>query len=286
MEDLIEKKLIKFILNTNKDKSSHWKKYLNERSDYQNKFSHLGFGSYTLKSYKDVFHYILQKLVFGSEIFRSDIFQKYKTIFDKNKRLIDTDTIRHIFTFEKLKKITNPKKICIIGDGKINGILGAHLTFPDAKIFSVNLSETLINDYKILNELDIALKNSIELVEDLEFKTSNKILHLIPSHLKNYLMDKDIDLFINIASFQEMNMNEISQYFQIIKNNKSKLYCCNREYKKLIGSEELYFKNYPWENPRKIFWEDCPWHQKFYALRPPFVRKYNGNTIHCLVEYL
>ena len=41
-----------------------------------------------------------------------------------------------------------------------------------------------------------------------------------------------------------MNMNEINQYFKIIKNNKSKLYCCNREYKKLNGGEEVFFDKY------------------------------------------
>ena len=285
MANIIEKKLISYIDSTDKNKSSHWKKYLDKNSSFRDKASNLGFGTYTSKSYKDIFHKFLQKLIFGNKVFKSEIFQKYKKIFDLQNRLIDTDTIRHILTFEKLKNKVNPKKICIIGDGKINGILGAHLTFPDAKIFSVNLSETLINDYVILRDLDIKLAESIELVDKIEFKISNKILHLIPSHLKNFLLDRNIDLFINIASFQEMNVNEINKYFFIIKNNKSKIYCCNREYKKLFGNEEIYFNKYPWGNPKKLFWEDCPWHKKFYSLKPPFIRNYNGNCIHCLVDY-
>ena len=56
-----------------------------------------------------------------------------------------------------------------------------------------------------------------------------------------------------------MNIDEISQYFkEVIKNNKSILYCCNREYKKLVGGEELHFDKYPWDNTKKLFWEDCP----------------------------
>ena len=82
-----------------------------------------------------------------------------------------------------------------------------------------------------------------------------------------------------------MTINEISNYFEIIKNNKSKLYCCNREYKKLYGGEELYFDKYPFANSKKIFWEDCPWHQKHYSLRPPFIHKYHGNIKHCLVDF-
>lgn len=285
MEDLIIKKLINYIDQTNQDKSIHWKKYLDKNSSYRDKTSHLGFGSYTSKSYKDILHKFLQKLIFKEKIFKTKTYLKYKKIFDQNNRLIDVDSIRHIFTFEKLENLVNPKKICIIGDGKINGVLGAHLTFPNSKIFSVNLSETLINDYIILKDLDIELRNSIELVDSLEFNISNKILHLVPSHLKNFLLNKDIDLFINIASFQEMNMDEIEKYFSIVKNNKSKIYCCNREYKKLLGNEELYFNKYPWGDTKKLFWESCPWHKKFYSFRPPFIRKYNGNSIHCLVDY-
>ena len=82
-----------------------------------------------------------------------------------------------------------------------------------------------------------------------------------------------------------MNMDEINEYFKIIKNNKSKLYCCNREYKKLIGGEELFFDKYPWGKHKKIFWEDCPWHQKFYSFRPPFIQQYDGNIKHCYVDF-
>ncbi len=98
-------------------------------------------------------------------------------------------------------------------------------------------------------------------------------------------MNKKIELFINIASFQEMTTNEINEYFQIIKNNKSKLYCCNREYKKLPDGEEIYFEKYPFSNSKKIFWENCSWHQKLYSLKPPFIHKYDGNVKHCLVDF-
>ena len=225
-------------------------------------------------------------MVFGKNVLKTKTYFAYKSVFDKINRFIDADTIRHIFTFEKLKEHVNPKSICIIGDGKINGVLGAHLTFPNAKIYSVNLSETLINDNMILEKIDIDLKKSITLITDLNFPVKDKMLTLIPSNLKKILLNKNIDLFINIASFQEMVPDEVNEYFEIIKDNKSKLYCCNRQYKKLPGGEELYFEKYPFSNSKKIFWEDCPWHQKFYSLRPPFIKNYDGNTKHCLVDFL
>ena len=285
MSDLIIKKLVDNIKETNLDKSSHWQKYLGENSNYLNEFKQFGFGSYTKKSPKNLVQNLLGKIIFGNKVFKTDTFKKYKLIFDKINRFIDVDTIRHIFTFEKIKKICNPKSICIIGDGKINGVLGAHLTYPYSKIYSVNLSETLINDYLIIKKINTVLKDTVELVDDINFKNTDKILCLVPSNFKRFLLNKNIDLFISMASFQEMTTNEVSNYFEIIKNNNSKLYSCNREYKKLPGEEELYFDRYPWENSKKIFWEDCPWHQKFYSLRPPFIRKYDGNVKHCLVDF-
>ena len=118
-----------------------------------------------------------------------------------------------------MKEYVNPKSICVIGDGKINGILGAHLTFPKAKIFSVNLAEVLINDNLILEKTNIDLKKSVTLVDDLNIYSQKNMLFLIPSNNKKFLMNKKIELFINIAAFQEMTTDEISEYFEIIKNN-------------------------------------------------------------------
>ena len=46
-------------------------------------------------------------------------------------------------------------------------------------------------------------------------------------------MKNKIDLFINIASFQEMEPDILSNYFEIISSNKSILYHCNRHAKTL-----------------------------------------------------
>lgn len=282
--DLIIKKLINNISKTNQNKSSHWKKYLTDNDNFLSEYEHLGFGSFTKKSYKNYIQNILGKIIFGKNIYNSEIYKKYKILYDPINRYIDIDTIRHIFTFEKIKKIIDPKKICIIGDGKLNGVLGANITFPNAKIFSVNLSEVIINDYLILKKLKIDLSKSFEVVEE-NFDENNKKLYFIPSNLKKYLFNRNIDLFINIASFQEMDQTEINSYFDIIKNNKSYLYCCNREYKKLPGGEEIIFDKYPWNNSKIIFKDDCPWHQKFYTAKFPFIKSYDGNVKHCLANF-
>lgn len=285
MNKSIIKKLINNIKKSDFNKSSYWQKHLSDNSNFFNEFEHLNFGAYQEKKISNILEDILIRIIFTPKIFKTQTYKRYKSIFDSTNRYINSDTIRHIFTFEKLNYYLKPKTICIIGDGKLNAVLGAHLTYPLAKIYSVNLSETLINDYVILNKTNIDLKKSVEVVDDINFISNNEMLTLVPSNFKEFLLNKNIELFINISSFQEMSTSEINNYFEIIKNNKSKLYCCNREYKKLYEEEELYFEKYPFANSKIIFWEDCPWLRKYYSLRFPFIHNYDGNHKHCLVDF-
>jgi hypothetical protein len=287
MNQSILDKLEKFIEFDNKTKSSHWNKYLNSNANYKNPFESLGFGGYSNKTFfKSFLHYVFSSLIFGNNFFKSETYKNYKIVFDKSKRQINVDTIRHILTFDLLNKINPPSNVCVIGDGKCNFVIGNLITFPNSRIFSINLSETLINDYLILIKMKILDDTEIQVIEnEHDSILENKKLILIPSHIKEFLLNKRIDLFVNIASFQEMTIDEIENYFRIIKSNNSLFYCCNREYKKLVGGEKLYFDNYPWGNITKKFNEDCPWHQKFYQFNYPFIRKYDGNVKHCLIDY-
>ena len=282
----IKDTLKKFIKDTQNNKSSHWRHHLHDQN-FEDIYHGMGFGSFAKKTFlKSIAHKILSIATFGLNIFRSNEYNIYKKAFDKIGRQIDTDALRHIFTFRLLKKYCYPKNICIIGDGKSNFVLGSLKLFPNSKVFSVNLSETLINDYLILKKYNLIRDEDIQVINSINEKIDKKKkLFLIPASLKNFLLNIKIDLFVNIASFQEMNFQEIKSYMEIIKKNKSLFYCCNREYKKLYGGEELYFDNYPWGDGLKIFEEDCPWHQKFYSFRPNFIHKYDGNIKHCLIDY-
>ena len=287
-EDIISK-LKKNIKLSNDNKSSYWRKHLDIKDDayldYLNENKVIA-GDFIKKNFlKNFLHFFFQIIIFKHKFYFNDTYKKYKRVFDTMNRQITSDTIRHIFTYELIKNYINPKKICIIGDGKINGLIGAHLTFPNAKIFSCNLSEILINENLIINKTSIELKNSMKLVETEGEDEENFKLVLVPSNLKKFLYDKNIDLFINLASFQEMTNKEVNNYFYLIKSNKSYLYCCNREYKKLYDDEELIFDKYPWNNCKKIIFEDCPWAQKYYSFRYPFIKKYHGNFKHAFVKF-
>jgi len=158
------------------------------------------------------------------------------------------------------------------------------------KVISVNLVEVLLNDLFLLekegslkeHEVGIAITNEelLRLLADSEIH-----LILVPAFKAPMLSNQGIELFVNIASFQEMTNENIANYFQIIKSNNSYFYCCNRKYKKLYGGEVLEFMQYPWGNPRMIIDERCPWHQTYYDKKFPFFFQYDGAIMHRLVKY-
>ena len=117
---------------------------------------------------------------------------------------------------------------------------------------------------------------SISLIENLN-EINFKKINLIPAENKKVLLNNNIDLFINIASFQEMTKDQIKNYFDIISSNKAMLYCCNREYKKLPNGDEIYFKDYPFQNSKTIFFDDCKWYKYYYSLRFPFIHTYKDH---------
>jgi hypothetical protein len=282
-------KLKLLIKENNKYKSSHWNTHL-KNIDLNNVFKNNHYGSFEINNlYKNIFNKIFTFLIFEKKIFFSNVYKKYKSLFNKMNRAIDCDAMRHILTYNLLKKNLQNKKIkniCIIGDGRINGLIGAKCIFPDSRIFSINLPEILINDYLILNKYRIIKNKNIQLINKVNDKIINKKkLILITPSKKKFLLNKEIDLFINIASFQEMPLGEIKKYFAIIKKNSTYLYCANREYKKLYGGEVLEFNKYPFGNGKIILYEDCKWHKKFYSPKPFFIHNYDGNIKHCLIKY-
>ena len=111
MNDLIIKKLMNNITETNKDKSSHWQKHLREGSNFLDELEYLGFGGDTKKPLKNVVHNLLIKIIFGNKVFETDTYNKYKSIFDQTSRFIDIDTIRKLAEPETQKYYA--KKITI-----------------------------------------------------------------------------------------------------------------------------------------------------------------------------
>ena len=280
--DTILHTLEKYIKKTEKNKSSYWKEELNNKN-YKNIYTNLGFGAFNeIKILKSIMHFILSRVTYENYIFKTKTFIKIKNLFTKINRQIDNDSIRHIFTFNLIKN-NKFKNSCVIGDGKANFLTQYITLFPNKKIYSVNLAETLINDYLILKKTGMLNNKLIKVVENENDLKKNYQIFLIPANNKNFLKKIKIDLFVNIDSFQEMNMREVKKYFSIIKLQKSLLYCCNREYKKLPNGEEIIFKNFPWG--RKLKFQECPWEKNYYTLYYPYINKYPSKILHTLINF-
>lgn len=288
MSNKILKDLEVYLSKSKDQQSSHWKNYL-ENSDFNNIEKSFGFGMFEKKSIMHTpIHSFFQKLIFGIRIFYTDEYKIFKSLCDLQNRQLDVDVMKHVFTFNFLKRYNTLKKnICIIGDGKANfvgGLLAMNL--KDIKIYSINLTEVLIHDYLMIRKTNLIDDESITVVNnEKDLENDDKKLFLIDASKNHLLKNKNINLFVNIASMQEMNTKTIEDYFQIIKSNSSYFYCCNREHKKLIGGEELFFNKYPWGNCKIIVWENCPWYKKSYSFKYPFLFNMNGIVKHALVKY-
>ena len=219
-----------------------------------------------------------------------------KKIINKGKELNKINNFNQNFDIVKNYKICdliiknnllkNNSIICIIGDGY--GYLGQLLKFLklDLKIIYVNLGTNLLIDSYYYSTV---FKNEKPLLinETNIDKVNNSSIILVEAENANLLNNINIDLFINIASMQEMNMSIIKDYFKIIRNNKKKpfFYCCNRIEKNLRDGSIIKFNDYPWSNLDKvIFEEDCEWYSSYPSLMPFYWKHFNGKLKHKLVE--
>ena len=155
-----------------------------------------------------------------------------------------------------------------IGGG--NGLLASILCskHKPKNMIIVDLPQTLINSYCYLGncftENNIYLPNEFNSKEDLQ-KIMNKdsslgtSFYLLSPDQISFIPSNSVDLSINSTSFQEMNFEQIQDYFDLIERvskNKSLFYCVNRVQKSPHGQESSRYKGKP-----NIFYE-YPWAKK------------------------
>lgn len=280
-------------------KSSHWVSHTaNAKVGMDSRIGDIdGFSSRTPRfPFSSFLHRRAQRKTFSNlDVAIGSPFYKIASDFClAQSRSIDVCVMRHVFTFILLDShgLLNKSKIaCVIGDGQSNFVSLAIKSNSFSKIISVNLSEVLLSDLDLIEELDlredIGLATSVsefrQMLNDPRF--SLIMLRATDSH---FLTNSQVDLFVNIASFQEMNQRLVESYFQIIKSNGSYLYCCNREHKRLYGGEILDFSLYPWGGSETLLDELCPWHKYFYDFKSISLFRrgeYDGSIRHRLAKF-
>lgn len=172
---------------------------------------------------------------------------------------------RYFLKREIAKTKISVKNILIIGDG--HGILAALIgkQYPEARIFLIDLGATLFfQAYYLENTFTdsshVLLKKNNPPIPEKGF------FYCPAENLEDFPLI-EIDLAINIASMQEMDIAVVNDYFSFLRKRKTKLfYCCNRLEKTLPDEQVTRFEDYQWlKEDLHLKDEKCPWHQFFFA---------------------
>jgi hypothetical protein len=266
-------------------KSSHWKHHTKVGD---------GFGVIRKSSaMSEIWHGVAQRALYlGSNIFQAEEYSAMKAWCRAQGRVLNQNSLLHAFAIRFLReRVAHVPVTCVIGDGRAN-FAGLWLKLNDRsrKLISINLPEVLIADTDpllssgVVTEAELAVaRNPEALVGALTDPVIRVVM--VPANLASIVGNAGVGLFVNIASFQEMTPEIVSAYFDIVKQNRAILYCCNREEKTLYGGEVNIFDRYPWSDGRRLVFEECPWYKRFYSSRPPFVGKFDGRTLHALVDF-
>lgn len=294
-------KINDYFVNCNLDSdvvSSHWKKYGGETFiSFDKDFSYVdlraeGFDDFQQKSILNsiknipIDFYLRRKLL---PLLPSRLIDGIKNIADLQKRVISFNCVKQALCLNSIEKCGldfNGKKIAIIGDG--NGFMGMFLKtlYPNIKIIQINLAKVLMFDLIFTSLLPISNKLNVVLKNEDYLKSAD--FNFIPAEEISAIDLDDIDLFLNIASMQEMDSSTIKLYFKLIRSQnleKTYFYCCNRISKELPDGTIVNFDDYPWlESDTVLFDEVCDWYSEFPISRPPFVHKFDGMHKHRLIE--
>lgn len=228
-----------------------------------------------------------------------------RAVTGKQNRTYDLDVLRQVLALTLLRQQLSgsratPETVCVIGDGFATMTTLLLATGTCRRVITVNLSKTLLVDlwYLRLWLGDEAFQTSVDLVTDEadlrraladNGKGPHRVIAIRASDHR-LLRHCPIDLAINIASMQEMDPGVTAGYFEDLRaaaaTRPVTFYCCNREEKTLPDGTVARFSSYPWSADDEVMLDElCPWHQEYYATRPPYYRPYDGPIRHRLVVF-
>jgi putative sugar O-methyltransferase len=216
------------------------------------------------------------------------------------ERAYDLDVLRQALTLAFLQRhvpdiLSQNTTACVIGDGFASMtalLLGSRSA---RRVILVNLTKTLLVDLWYLRlwmgpaQFDRVVclmtenADAVELVTKKEWSRVQVVA--VQAADKDLLTTFPLDLVVNIASMQEMNLASIAAYFSAIRRVAAErevaFYCCNRVCKVLPDGTETRFFDYPWAPGDTIVVDElCPWHQRYYVWSPPYYRPYDGPIQH------
>lgn len=283
--------LKKYLENSKKNMSSFGKELI-LKANFQNIEVDMNSGTFIkldrIKKIKSFLSIIPQLIIFKSIMFKNSFVKKYKLVCKKQNRMFNYDLIIHSIVLETLKKENFLRgNICVIGDGKANFIHGIIDNHHIKKIYSVNLPQSLIQDYIILKQYKTVDTKLIKIVNNNEdLLDKNCKIFLIPAENKELLKNKNINLFVNMFSFQEMPLSETKKYIEIAKSNFAHLYSLNREEKVMLDGDKINYYDYGLQKNGKVIFEiEANFVKKYYNLTFPFIHNKRGKVISSLTSF-
>ena len=289
--DINIENLKNYLENSEKNMSSFGKELI-LKGDFENIEEDMNSGTFVkidqLKKIKSFLSLIPQLIIFKSVMFKNPFIKKYKLVCKNQKRMFNYDLIIHSIVLETLKKENLLKgNICVIGDGKANFVHGIIDDYNIKKIYSINLPQSLIQDYLILKQYKTIDTKFIKIVNNNEdLLDKNCKIFLIPAENKEFLKNKNINLFVNMFSFQEMPLSETQKYIEIAKSNLAYLYSLNREEKIMLDGDKINYYDYGLQKNGKIIFElEAKFLKKYYNLTYPFIHNKKGKVISSLTSF-
>ena len=161
--------------------------------------------------------------------------------------------------FNSIKNIDfNNKNILEIGPGVGNLIRSLSSYFNKNRYFLIDLEISLL--FSVLNILYRFLKSKYILPNEINNKINNDDYEFIflTNDQTNILKKGSIHIAFNTMSFQEMSLQEINKYFDILRNvmvENNFFYCLNAVEKEMQVKDQLQFirfTEYPWSNMDKV----------------------------------
>jgi hypothetical protein len=205
---------------------------------------------------------------------------------------LNFDAVRQALSWAALEPYLasrGPLTWCVIGDGYgiFSGLIKA--IQPNSTIHLIDLPKTLVFQAVYLQMMHPEASHALGAgPASLDF-----VYHPAPELPE---LRGGIDVFVNIASMQEMGPSEVRRYFDFIRRAGAPghlFYCCNRVEKHLPGGEVSRFDDYPWSSGDEVLFDEiCPWMKYFFHLRTlpagprvfgariPFLNEYGGATRH------
>ena len=179
----------------------------------------------------------------------------------------------------------NNKNILEIGPGVGNLIRSLHSYFNKNKYFLIDLDISLL--FSILNILHRFPKSKYILPNEINNKINYDEFDFIflTSDQTNILKKSSVDIAFNTMSFQEMTLQEIDKYFDLLRNvmvENNFFYCLNAVEKEMQvngQSQFIRFSEYPWSNMDEVLKFNLSDVHKNMTSKPFFRKIVNLKTI-------